>query len=119
MTGNLFCPHRTADDVDPKILILIARLEEICGFQFFITRGCYCPECNARVGGTTHSAHMKESHKSSTGKAIDISISDNHQRFMIVKAAILLGVSRIEDRDTWVHLDIGLIDDGFAQQVMF
>ena len=113
------CPHRTKDDLHEPILAEIVEVERRCGFEFTITRSCYCPECNKKVGGAPHSAHMKESHACGKSKAYDISVENSNQRFLIVKNAIDRGFVRIEVRDTWIHLDGGLEADGFGQNVIF
>jgi hypothetical protein len=97
---------------------LIDKLEELrtrCGFPFIVTSGYRTPSYNATVpGASRNSAHTR-------GLAVDISIIDSNQRFMIVFHAIHIGFNRIEigtkrDIKLWVHLDI---DPSLPQNMLF
>ena len=73
-----------------------ARLE--ADIPFVIDSGYRCKAHNKAVGGKANSAHRK-------GYAADIVVATDHQRALIVIAAIHAGFTRIGPAKTYVHLD--------------
>jgi zinc D-Ala-D-Ala carboxypeptidase len=88
---------------------LLERVRERCMFPFIINSGFRTPSHNAKVAGKPGSAHLK-------GLAADISITDDHRRFLIVRAAMEVGFRRLEVGRDWVHLDC---DGSLPQDVIF
>lgn len=105
MTWKHFTESEFASSDDPSSGALIDHslvdtldiIREECGFPFHINSGVRTPSHNAEVGGKTESEHL-------TGNAVDISVSDSRQRFLIVQSAIKHGINRIGVAKSFVHL---------------
>ncbi len=63
-----------------------------------IISGCRCPRHNFAEGGKLHSAHV-------TGWGADIGIWSDRKRFLILRAALALGIRRVGISKSFVHLD--------------
>ena len=70
----------------------------IAGVPFRINSGMRSYDWNRRVGGSENSSHL-------TGWAADISATSSNRRFLIVKALMEVGFTRIGIGDTFVHVD--------------
>jgi len=95
-TGSL---GHTVADLDTKLVDILDKMREECGFPFTITSGYRTVEENKLVGGVAGSAHTKR-------KSVDISITDNTKRFKIIKFALNNGINRIGVSKDFIHLDI-------------
>jgi uncharacterized protein YcbK (DUF882 family) len=101
------CPHGSVKDVDAFFISSLMRLETYLGREPEYNSGYRCPECNAKAGGSVHSAHMK-------GLAVDIKCLHSRERFQISEAAYYLGFKRIGKGKTFIHLDV---DTSLDQEV--
>ena len=107
------CPCGKCPELLPSG-ILITKLEEVRGFirqPITITSGIRCKEHNKNVKGKRNSTHIY-------GYAVDISISNSAQRFMITLAAMSMGIRRIGIGDSFIHLDVAPEPD-WPQDVMW
>jgi len=76
---------------------------------FAITSGYRCAAHNARVGGKSNSAHTR-------GRAADVRTSDSRTRYLVIRAALEAGFTRIGIAKTFIHLDD---DPSLTQQVVW
>lgn len=79
------------------------------GIPFVISSGKRCEAHNKAVGGVPSSAHTK-------GLAVDIRASTSLSRFLVVKALLDVGFTRIGIGSSFVHADA---DDSLPQEVMW
>lgn len=77
----------------------LEKARQIAGVPFVITSGFRTPEKNqSLVGAVQDSAHLE-------GLAVDLSVTDSSERFLIVKAAIIAGFTRIGIYSAHIHID--------------
>ena len=86
--------HQMRDEFLDKL----DRAREISGVPFRINSGMRSYDWNRRVGGSENSSHL-------TGWAADISATTSNRRFLIVRALMEVGFTRIGIGDTFVHVD--------------
>jgi len=86
-------------EIDPKLVDMLDMAREIAGVPFFITSGYRCPKHNAEVGGSPTSSHLK-------GKAADIRVHNNWDRYKILEGLIKAGFKRIGIAEKFIHADI-------------
>jgi uncharacterized protein YcbK (DUF882 family) len=69
------------------------------GIPFNINSGYRCQEHNREVGGSISSAHLQE--------AADIAATNSKERFLIIRALVLEGFTRIGvyKDDEFIHVD--------------
>jgi hypothetical protein len=82
--------------------LLIGMLDgarELARIPFVINSAFRCQQHNKNEGGRAESAHIY-------GLAVDIACSNNHARFLIVKALIQSDFTRIIIYPTFIHADI-------------
>lgn len=101
------CPHGSVISIDSFFISSLMRLETYLGRELKYVSGFRCPECNAKAGGSVHSAHMR-------GLAVDIKCVNSRDRFQICQAAFALEFCRIGIGKTFVHLDV---DTSLDQEV--
>jgi len=94
-----FCTHGSFADIKMDLVSALMRLEAHLGHELEYNSGYRCPECNAKAGGSVHSAHMR-------GLAVDIRCVNSRDRFQIQQAAFALEFRRIGIAKTFIHLDI-------------
>ena len=83
-----------------KVIIgMLDGARELARIPFNINSAFRCVTHNANEGGREFSAHTY-------GLAVDIACSNNHFRFLIVKALIAVGFTRIIIYKTFIHADI-------------
>lgn len=85
--------------VDERLVWMLDLARDRAGLPFTITSGYRCIKHNAEVGGVVDSAHLK-------GLAADIHVGNARTRFIILKALLPIGFSRIGIGQTFIHVDI-------------
>jgi uncharacterized protein YcbK (DUF882 family) len=81
---------------------LVDVLEDLRGYAWMplvINSGFRCPAHNAAVGGKPNSAHL-------TGEAADIFIAGNLDRFKLLEAVAMCGVTRYGIDQGFIHIDV-------------
>lgn len=77
----------------------LEKARQIAGVPFVITSGFRTPEKNQSIAGAVHdSAHLE-------GLAVDLSVVNATARFLIAKAAIIAGFTRIGIYSAHIHID--------------
>jgi len=99
----------SGDQMQVPFVAVLDGIRQACGFPFLITSGFRTWRHNQSVGGKVNSAHTR-------GWAADISMTNSHWRFLLVKTALERGIRRVEIGSNWVHLDM---DPELPQEVMF
>lgn len=101
--SELVSPDTGRHEMDEHFMFRLVLLRERLGFPLRINSAYRSREHNARVGGSSRSAHM-------VGKAVDISISHD-DAYRLVRMALLLGFTGIgisqrgDHNGRFVHLD--------------
>ena len=93
--------------MDETFVRLLDALRDACGFPLIVLSGFRTPSHNAAVDGEPNSAHLR-------GLAADLKALTSHDRFIIKREAMKLGVNRIGTGTGFVHLDI---DRSLPQEV--
>jgi zinc D-Ala-D-Ala carboxypeptidase len=86
-----------SDKMNPAFLDKLDKCRELAGFPFVLTSSFRSPEKNASIGGATYSMHL-------SGRAVDVRVVSGDQRWRIVRAAIILGLS-VGIMENAVHID--------------
>ena len=86
------------DKMDKEFLIKLDRAREVAQIPFKINSAYRTPEHNAKIGGKPNSSHLK-------GLAVDISVTNSRQRFIVLKALIQVGFNRIGIAKNFIHVD--------------
>jgi len=87
------------DKMDKTFLLRLDEARERAGIPFIINSAYRTPEHNAKIGGKPNSSHLK-------GLAVDISVTNSRQRFVILESLIKVGFNRIGIADTFIHVDL-------------
>ncbi len=92
------CGHGV-DDMHRSTMKKLKTAEADCPFDFKINSGMRCKAHNARVAG----ASKKSSH--TKGYAVDIKVRNSWERFLVLRALIKAGFTRIGVAKTFIHAD--------------
>lgn len=84
--------------MNDEFLLKLDRAREVAQIPFKINSAYRTKEHNAKIGGSPNSSHLK-------GLAVDISVTDSRQRFIVLNALIEVGFNRIGIADTFIHVD--------------
>ncbi len=87
------------DKMDKTFLLRLDEARERAGIPFVINSAYRTPEHNAKIGGKPNSSHLK-------GLAVDISVTNSRQRFIVLNALLEVGFTRIGIADTFIHVDL-------------
>ena len=87
------------DKMDKTFLLRLDEARERAGIPFIINSAYRTPEHNAKIGGKPNSSHLR-------GLAVDISVTNSRQRFIILNALLDVGFTRIGIADTFIHIDL-------------
>jgi zinc D-Ala-D-Ala carboxypeptidase len=87
------------DKMDKTFLLRLDEARERAGIPFVINSAYRAPEHNAKIGGKPNSSHLK-------GLAVDISVTNSRQRFIVLNALLEVGFTRIGIADTFIHVDL-------------
>lgn len=86
-------------NMDFEFMRLIDELRSRVGLPIIINSAFRTQSHNLKVEGKSNSSHTR-------GLAVDLRISSSQHRFLIVKCALELGITRIGVYKTFIHLDI-------------
>lgn len=85
-------------NMNQEFLLKLDRAREVAQIPFKINSAYRTPEHNAKIGGKPNSSHLK-------GLAVDISVTDSRQRFIVLQSLIQAGFNRIGVAKTFIHVD--------------
>ena len=85
-------------NMNQEFLLKLDRAREVAQIPFKINSAYRTPEHNAKIGGKPNSSHLK-------GLAVDISVTDSRQRFIVLQSLIQAGFKRIGVAKTFIHVD--------------
>lgn len=98
--------------MDDRFMEQVIAIRETLKFPFRVTSAKRCPTYNSEVSSTgLFGPHT-------TGRALDISAS-SRQRFLIMKQAMDLGMSRFGIGKNFIHIDDLKEEDGFDVNVIW
>jgi zinc D-Ala-D-Ala carboxypeptidase len=97
------------ENMDANFLNKLDEARERAGIPFVINSAYRTPEHNAKIGGKPNSSHLK-------GLAVDISVTNSRQRFIVLNALLEVGFTRIGIADTFIHVDL---DSGKSKEVIW
>lgn len=86
-------------NMDAEFLLKLDKAREIAGCKFVVNSGYRTQEHNLKVGGRFGSSHK-------LGLAADIAYRGSRERFLIMNAAMQVGINRIGLGTTFIHLDL-------------
>ena len=86
-------------NMNKEFLLRLDEARERAGIPFVINSAYRSPEHNAKIGGKPNSSHLK-------GLAVDISVTNSRQRFIVLNALLEVGFTRIGIADTFLHVDL-------------
>lgn len=86
------------DKMDATLLRMLDEARGYAGIPFKINSAYRCLAHNKAVGGVPNSAHAR-------GYAVDISCTDSRSRYLMLKALLAAGFTRVELAPTWLHVD--------------
>lgn len=87
------------DKMDKTFLLRLDEARERAGIPFVINSAWRSVEKNQECGGKPNSSHLK-------GLAVDISVTNSRQRFIVLNALLDVGFTRIGIADTFIHVDL-------------
>lgn len=87
------------ENMNADFLNKLDEAREIANIPFIINSAYRSPEHNAKIGGKPNSSHIK-------GLAVDISVTNSRQRFIVLNALLEVGFTRIGIADTFLHVDL-------------
>ena len=96
-------------NMNQEFLLKLDEARELAGIPFKINSAYRTPEHNAKIGGKPNSSHLK-------GLAVDISVTNSRQRFIVLNALLNVGFTRIGIADTFIHVDL---DNGKSKDVIW
>lgn len=85
--------------MDKRLLIALDRMRRRFGKPIVVNSGIRCPDHNMDEGGVKNSSHL-------TGKASDIKVETDRDRFKLIGLAIEMGIPRIGIGIGYLHLDV-------------
>lgn len=86
-------------NMDYEFMRLIDELRSRVGLPVIINSAFRTKSHNLKVEGKSNSSHTR-------GLAVDLRISSSQYRFLVVKCALELGITRIGIYKTFIHLDV-------------
>lgn len=82
-----------------QLLVALDRMRRRFGKPIIVNSGIRCPDHNRSEGGVKNSSHL-------SGKAADIRVETDRDRFKLIGLAIEMGVPRIGIGIGYLHLDV-------------
>ena len=86
------------DKMDKTFLLKLDEARERAGIPFVINSAYRSPEHPLSIKNPT-SSHIK-------GLAVDISVTNSRQRFIVLNTLLEVGFTRIGIADTFIHVDL-------------
>ena len=99
MTKTKYFEEINDGNMNDEFLLKLDRAREVAQIPFKINSAYRTKEHNAKIGGSPNSSHLK-------GLAVDISVTDSRQRFIVLNALLEVGFNRIGIADTFIHVDL-------------
>ena len=91
---------KEAAGLKPELVVKLDQARELAGIPFVITSGYRTKDHNAEVGGVENSGHLE-------GEAVDLRARNPNEHFIITKALLDAGFTRISRKyPTHIHCDI-------------
>ena len=90
---ELECPCCGICNVNQKSLNKLEALRILYNKPIYLSRASSCEKHNKEIGGSKHSEHIASEAQSSTG--FDIKITNDRERFLIIRRALQVGFDRI------------------------
>ena len=90
--------HSKGVDPDSKLVEMLDEARTIAGVLFNINSGIRTKARNAEVGGKPNSAHIG-------GYAVDIECRTSRHRFLMTRALLEVGFTRIGWGESFIHVD--------------
>lgn len=84
--------------IDSLLIQNLTEFSRILKKDYGINSGFRTEMHNRRVGGVEHSAHTK-------GLAVDLSVRNDEDRYLVIAAALHSGFTRIGIGKTFIHID--------------
>lgn len=85
--------------MDQHLVYLLQTIREKINKPLVITSGFRTQAYNKKVGGVFNSSHM-------SGLAVDISAITGVEKFLIIKYALEVGITRIGIGKNFIHIDV-------------
>lgn len=85
--------------MDRRLLVALDRMRKRFGKPIIVNSGIRCPDHNRSEGGVKNSSHL-------SGKAADIRVKTDRDRFKLIGLAIEYGIPRIGIGLGYLHLDV-------------
>lgn len=95
---ELQCPCCKKLIFNSSFRVKLNHARHIANIPFLITSGYRCLAYNKKIGANSTSSHPK-------GMAVDISIDNSHQRYMILATLLQIGFTRIGIGPDFIHVD--------------
>jgi len=84
--------------MNDTLLYMLDEARHIANIPFKINSGYRTTERNMQVGGKINSSHLK-------GLAVDISVTDSRNRWIILSALMQVGFTRVGVGKSFIHCD--------------
>jgi zinc D-Ala-D-Ala carboxypeptidase len=98
------CPCCGQNNISRPFVGLLDQARELVGVPFRVSSGVRCKAYNRQAGGRPNSEHL-------VGFAADILAMDSETRFLVVSAALQVGIRRIGVHQHFVHLGVSRLHD--------
>lgn len=85
--------------LNERLVQMLDCARDFAGIPFVITSGLRSPAESVKAGGSETDAHV-------SGFAVDLRCRGSRERFLIIKALISVGFTRIGDEIDHIHADI-------------
>lgn len=96
------CPCCGRNNISHPFVGLLDQARELAGVPFRVSSGYRCQAHNRQVGGVRDSEHL-------IGLGADILTADSEARFIVVSAALQVGIRRIGLNGQFVHLGVSRV----------
>lgn len=102
--------HDCVASINPRLPEVLDVIREMIGAAMIINSGPRCVTHNIDIGGANYSEHID-------GDGVDVSCTTSRLRFLIVRAALEVGINRIGIGKTFIHLGISTTNDNLVMWV--